>query len=68
MGPYSFDDDGGAIYHLKNAYLYMTIEDLSHAKAITFNIGKSDRFIKVITLERTVGPDYCPPNRNVIVG
>ena len=46
----------------------MEISDLSQAKAIPFYIVESDRFRKVITLARTVGPDYCPPNRNMIGG
>ena len=46
----------------------MAIADLSHDKAIIFNIGEGDRFRKVITLARTVGPDYFPPNRNMIGG
>ena len=46
----------------------MEITDLSHDEAILFNIGESDRFRKVITLARMVGPDYCPPNLNMIGG
>ena len=46
----------------------MAIADLSHVEAIPFNIGESERFRKVTTLARTVGPDYCPPNRNMIGG
>ena len=46
----------------------MAIAYLSHAEAILFNIGDSDIFIKLITLARTVGPDYFPPNCNMIGG
>ena len=46
----------------------MAIADLSHAENIPFNIGESNRFRKVITLERTVGPDCCPPDCNMISG
>ena len=46
----------------------MTIADLSHAETITFKIGEGDRFIKLITLSRTVRPHHCPPNCNMIVG
>ena len=46
----------------------MAIADLSHAQAIPFNIGESDIFIKFINLVIMVGPDYCPPNHNMIVG
>ena len=42
--------------------------DLPHSKTISFNIGESDRFRKVINLERTVGPDHFPPNRNMMIG
>ena len=46
----------------------MEITDLSHDDAIPFNIGDIDRFRNVIILTRTVGPDYFPPNRNIIGG
>ena len=46
----------------------MAIADLSHAEDIPFNIGDSGRFRKVTTLARTVGPDYFPPNCNMIGG
>ena len=46
----------------------MAIAYLSHAEAILFNIGDSDIFIKLITLARTVGPDYFPPNCKIICG
>ena len=46
----------------------MAIVDLYHAEDIPLNIGESERFRKVINLARTVGPDYCPPNRNMIGG
>ena len=46
----------------------MIISNLSHAKAIPFNIGESERFRKAITLPRTVGLEYCPSNRNMIGG
>ena len=46
----------------------MEITDLSHDDAIPFNIGDIDRFRNVIILTRTVGPDYFPPNRNMIGG
>ena len=44
----------------------MAIADLYHAKSIPFNIGESDIFRKVITLAIMVGPNYFPPDRNMI--
>ena len=46
----------------------MAIANLSHAEYIPFNIVDIDIFRKVITLARKFGPDYCPPNRNMIGG
>ena len=46
----------------------MAIVYLSHAKAISSNIGDSYRFRKVITLAKTFGTDDFPPNRNMIGG
>ena len=46
----------------------MAIVDLSHDEATIFNIGESDIFRRLINLARTVGPDYFPPNRNMIGG
>ena len=66
--PSSSSGDGGTIYRNNEVDLYMAIADLSHAENIPFNIGESNRFRKVITLERTVGPDYCPPDCNIISG
>ena len=44
----------------------MVIAYFSHAEDIPFNIGESDKFMKLITLPITVGPDYCSRNRNMI--
>ena len=68
MKPSSSSGGGGAIYRNNEADSDTKIADLSHAKTITFNIGESDIFRRVITLERTVGPDYCTPNCNMIGG
>ena len=68
MGTSSSAGGGGAIYQANKAGLDVAITDLSHSKAIPLNIGESDRFIEVITLAGTVGPYYCPPNRNMIGG
>ena len=46
----------------------MYIAYLSHDEAIPFNIRESDRFKKVINLARTFGPNFCPPNFNMIGG
>ena len=46
----------------------MAIANLSHAEYIPFNIVDIDIFRKVITLARKFGPDYCPPNCNIIGG
>ena len=65
----SFSAGGGGTIDWNNkADLDMAIADLYHAKSIPFNIGESDIFRKVVTLARTVGPDYCPPNCNIIGG
>ena len=64
--PSSSSSGGGAIYRNNEAGLEMSIADLSHAEDVPFNIGYSDRSIKLITLARMVGPDYCLPNINMI--
>ena len=48
--------------------MFMELVDLYHAKVITFNIGESERFRKLITLAITVETDYCHPNSNIIGG
>ena len=68
MRPSSSAGGGGAIYWNNEADLEMAVADLYHAEAIPFNIRDSDRFRNAITLARTVGPDYCPPNCNIIGG
>ena len=67
MRPSSSSGGGEKIYRNNGLGLDMAIVDLSQAEAISFNIVESDIFRKVITLDRTVGPDYCPLNRNMIV-
>ena len=68
MRPYYSTGGGGTIYWNNEADLDMAIADLSHVKAIPFNIGESEIFRKVIRLARTVGTDYCTPNCNMIGG
>ena len=67
MNYYSSGGDG-AINWNNGADLDMAIAEFYHSKAIPFNIGESDIFRKVIALARTVGPNYCTPNRNMIGG
>ena len=66
--PSSSDGGDSAIYQNNKADLDMAIVYLSHAKAISSNIGDSYRFRKVITLAKTFGTDDFPPNRNMIGG
>ena len=64
--PYSSAGCVDAIYPNNEADLDMAIAELSHYEDILFNIVESDMFRKVITLERTSGPGYFPPNSNMI--
>ena len=68
VGPYSSICGDIAIYYNNEADLYMSTVDLSRTKAIPINIGKSKIFRKLINLARMVGPNYCPPNFNMIDG
>ena len=68
MRPSSYPGGSGAIYWNNEADVDMAIANLSHAEYIPFNIVDIDIFRNVITLARKFGPDYCPPNCNMIGG
>ena len=52
--------------YLNNSKLTTAIGDWIHADGLSFNIGESKRFAKMLNVARTVGDDYKPPNRALV--